>query len=205
MEFPLFDFEIRWLKHCILPPTKQRDPKSKRGETCSVANNLANTPTPKSKLKFNTMILSYPMSILSPQTWNLLFLAPCFTFVKIMKRWSRWSSEAEVQQWDACPEPTESRLIGYVTESIWARRSKSITLTPKTNSQTYWQKAISHVMSGTIFSVCSISAFSALPAALKQCRKGYRKKQEKKELCKSQDRRWTWSRVLWQVLRLCKV
>ena len=34
-------------------------------------------------------------------------------------------------------------------------------------------------MSGTIFSVYSISAFSALPAALKQCRKGYRKKRRR--------------------------
>ena len=34
-------------------------------------------------------------------------------------------------------------------------------------------------MSGTIFSVCSISVISALSGALKQCRKGYRKEQEK--------------------------
>ena len=57
--------------------------------------------------KFNTMILGYPMSILALQTWNLLVLLPCFTFLKIMKRWSRCSSKAEVQHWDTCPEPTE--------------------------------------------------------------------------------------------------
>ena len=116
--------------------------------------------------------------------------------LRTMKRWSRWSSKADVLRWDTCPEPTELRLIGYLTESTWTQKSKSNTLTPRTSSQTYWQKAISHVMSGTIFSVCSTSAISALPAALRHCRKGHRKKQEKHELWQSQDRRWTWFRKL---------
>ena len=51
---------------------KTRKPRrrkwSKRGETCSVTNHQANTPTPKSKLKFNTMILSCPKSIMFLQT-----------------------------------------------------------------------------------------------------------------------------------------
>ena len=38
------------------------------------------------------------------------------------------------------PEPTELLLIGYLIESIWTPRSKSNTLTPKTNSQTYWPR-----------------------------------------------------------------
>ena len=209
--------------------------------------------------------------------------APYFTFLNIPKRWSRWPSKAEVQQWDTCPEPTELRLTGYFRRSKSCRQAhlphatcshvrslhrshstddmctlaqgaqgsrrvvrrkttvhprvvvrpllhatlstsspslffhlccvvvvffseprpvvhvsyyplrrstagwhfygihlfhKSNTLTPKTNSQTYWQMTISHVMSGTIFSVCSLSAFSALSAALEQCRKGYRKEQK---------------------------
>ena len=33
--------------------------------------------------------------------------------------------------------------------------------------QTYWQKGISHLMSGTIFFVCLTSAISALSAALR--------------------------------------
>ena len=49
------------------------------------------------------------------------------------------------------PEPTELLLIGCLMESIWTPRSKSNTLTPKTNSQTYWPREISHVLSGTIF------------------------------------------------------
>ena len=60
-------------------------------------------------------------------------------------------------------QPRELLLIGYSTESIWTPRSKSNSLTPKTNSQTYWQRAITHVMSGIIFCVCSTLAISVLP------------------------------------------
>ena len=72
--------------------------------------------------------------------------------------------------------------------------------TTNTHSQTYWQRAISHVMSGTIFFTCLTSAISAyfaalrisaLPAALKQWRKGCNKRMEKRELWQSQNRRWT--------------
>ena len=49
------------------------------------------------------------------------------------------------------PEPTELLLIGYSIESIWTPKSKSNTLTPKTNSQTYWPRQISHVMNGSSF------------------------------------------------------
>ena len=79
-------------------------------------------------------------------------------------------------------------------------KSKSNMLTPKTNSQTYWQRAISHVMNGIIFSVCSISVSSAQQAALKWCRKERNKKQEERELWRSRSRRWTWSRMLRQAL-----
>ena len=74
----------------------------------------------------------YPMSIMFPQTWSLLTLVLCFACLKTIKRWSRWSSKAEVQQWDTYPEPTELRLIGYLTESTWTQRTNSNTLTPKT-------------------------------------------------------------------------
>ena len=70
--------------------------------------------------------------------------------LRTTKQWSRLSSRAEVQQWDTYPEPTELRLIGYLTEPTWTRKSKSNMLTPKTNSETYWQGAISHVSSPSV-------------------------------------------------------
>ena len=113
-----------------------------------------------------------------PQTWNLLVLVWCSAFLKIMKQWSKWSSKAEVQRWDTCHEPTELRLIVYLTESTWTHKSKSNMLTPKARSQTHWQRAISHVMSGTLFSICSISAFSAQQAVPKRCRKEWYRRRE---------------------------
>ena len=68
MEFLLSISETWLLKYCNLPPTEHRDPKSKRGETYSMTNHRANTPIPKSRLKFNTMISSDPMSIMFPPT-----------------------------------------------------------------------------------------------------------------------------------------
>ena len=43
----------------------------------------------------------------------------------------------KVPQWDMFPGPTELRLIGCLTESIWTPRSKSITLIPTTNLPTF--------------------------------------------------------------------
>ena len=57
-----------------------------------------------------------------------------------MKRWSRWLSKDEVQQWNTCPEPIELLLIGCSTESIWNPGSKSHMVTAKPNSLTYWQR-----------------------------------------------------------------
>ena len=142
---------------------------------------------------------------MSLQTWNLLVLAPCFTFSKTMNLWSRLSSKAEVQQWDTCPNPQSCAWLVIWQDQLGPEDPNQIRWHQKTNSQTYWQKAISHVMSGTIFSVCSILAFSALPAALKQCRKENRKEQEKKELWQSQDRRWTWFRRLHQAFQQRRV
>ena len=90
------------------------------------------------------------------------------------------------------PEPTELLLIGYLIESIWTPRSKSNTLTPKINSQTYWQREISHVMNGIIFCVCSTSAISVPSITLKRCRKEHQKMQVKKESQQNQSRWWIW-------------
>ena len=73
------------------------------------------------------------------------------------------------------PEPTELVLIGYLIESNWTPKSKSNTLTPKTNSQTCWPREISHVMNGSIFCVCLTLAISVLQSVLKWCRKEHKK------------------------------
>ena len=102
-----------------------------------------------------------------PQTSNFRIEKLCCMSLKTTKQWWRWFSREEVPKWEMFPGPTELRLIGYSIESIWTPRSKSNTLTPRTNSQTHWQREISHVMSATIFCVCSTSAISAPSTASK--------------------------------------
>ena len=92
------------------------------------------------------------------------------------------------------PEPTELLLIGYSIESIWTLKSKSSTLTPKTNSQTCWPRETSHVMNGIIFCVCLTLAISVPQIVLKWCRKERKKMQVKKESQQNRSRWWIWSR-----------
>ena len=100
--------------------------------------------------------------ILFPQTSILLVRKLCCMCLKTTKQWSRWLWKEEARQWDMFPEPTELLLIGYSIESIWPPKSKSSTLTPKSNSQTCWPREISHEMKGIIFCVClTVAIFSS--------------------------------------------
>ena len=73
---------------------------------------------------------------------SLLNLVRCCIFLRTTKQWLKWSSKAEVQQWDTDPEPTELLFTGCLTEFMWTTRFKSSMSTPNTNLQTYWQKGI---------------------------------------------------------------
>ena len=73
-------------------------------------------------------------------------------------------------------------------------KSKSNTLTPKTNSQTYWQRVISHVTNGTIFwCLFNISHFSSTDCS-EVIRKERKKIQVEKESQQNRDQWWIWSR-----------
>ena len=82
-------------------------------------------------------------------------------YLRTMKLESKWLLMTEVQRWDTSPEPTELLLIGCSIELIWILKSKYNTSTPKINSQTSWQRAISHVMNGIICWLFYISNFSS--------------------------------------------
>ena len=135
-----------------------------------------------------------------PQTQILLKASLSCTSLKITKQWSKWSSKAEVQRWDTYQEPTELRLICYLTESIWTPRSKSNMLTPKTNSRTCWPKVVLHVMNGTIFFDCWTSWISrCFPAAIffqtesrVSCSRELRKARLKKVRQWRNRDRWIW-------------
>ena len=114
------------------------------------------------KRKFKERLMICTMLISFPQTCTLLERKLCCMCLKTTKQWSRWSSIQEVRQWDMSPESTELLSIGYLIESIWTPKSKSNTLTPKTNSQTYWSREISHVMCGGVL-------FARSPAPQRKC------------------------------------
>ena len=88
------------------------------------------------------------------------------------------------------PEPTELLLVGHLIESIWTPKSKSNTLTPKTNSQTHWPRETSHVMNGIIFCVCLTLAISVLQIVLIRWRNDFNKIQEKSESQQNRDLWW---------------
>ena len=191
--FLLLIFGIWLLKCYILLPTNQRNTKRMCRETCRMTHHQENKPRTKLRIQLSTTILYYATSIMFLQTWSLLNQVRWFTFLKITKQWSRWSSRAQVQQWDMYPGPTELLLIGCFTELIWTPKFKSNMSTPNTHLQTYWQERISHAMSGTICFIRSISAFSVQQAAPERCRQECNKEQGKRELWQSRSRRCTWS------------
>ena len=214
MEFQLLIFGI-WLKNCsILHQTNSTTPKIKNEETRRATPHQTSTLKTKPRFQPSTTMLIWAMLCTSRRTRSFPDLVRCKTFL-ITKPWLKWSSKAEVEQWDMYPEPTELLLVGYLTELFWTPRFKSSVSTPNTNLQTYWQKRISHVMSGTIFFICLTSAISAYfaalrisgwPAALKRWRKACKNRKERTGSWQSQSRRrLTWPSLSRQVLRLCRI
>ena len=76
-------------------------------------------------------------------------------------------------------------IIKGRNEATWTLKSKSSILTPKTNSQTYWPRETSHVMSGIICWICLTLAISVLQFVLKWWRNDLNKIQVKKVTAKS--------------------
>ena len=108
-------------------------------------------------------------------------------------------------------DPQRVALDWFLIGLIWIQRFKLGTSTPNINSQTYWPKVISHVMSGTIFFICSTSAISALFAALRisawvaaptRWRRRCKNKKKKTGLWQNQSpQQWTWRQLFRQVPR----
>ena len=94
-------------------------------------------------------------------------------------------------------------LGGLFDRNQFRPKSKSNTLTPRTNSQTYWPWEISHVTNGIIFCVCLTLDISVLQIVLKWCRKERKKIQVKKESQQSRSRWWIWSRDAAKGLLMC--
>ena len=87
---------------------------------------------------------------LIPSIQQILVLVFCCVSWRT-KRQSTWLSKVEVPQRGMFHEPTELIWFCCLTVLYWFYKFKSVTLTPSTNSQIFWLKGISHVMSRTVF------------------------------------------------------
>ena len=127
--FPLLLFGIWWLKYFIAHRTKPTKPKmwESHGETCRQILNH----TSENKFQPRTPISIGPILITFHQTEHILVPMPCCMFLKTMRPWLRWSSQAEVPRWDMFQGPTELFWIGCLTESMWTPKSKSVTFDSK--------------------------------------------------------------------------
>ena len=83
------------------------------------------------------MILHYSKWITVPQTQNLITFALYFSFLKTVKRKSRWLSKAKVRRWDMCPEPTEFALDWLFDRINLDPQSQIKHVDTKKNSQTW--------------------------------------------------------------------
>ena len=109
-------------------PSNLRNPKRMCRRTCGMTHHHINTQ--RTKLRHNEQQnMRRRLIFLKRELFSIWCDVVHFW---TMKQWSRRSSRARVQQWDTYPEPTELRLIGLITESIWTPKSKSDMLTPKT-------------------------------------------------------------------------
>ena len=102
---------------------------------------------------------------------------------------------------------TELLLIGCSIELIWTPKFKSNTSTPRTNSQTSWQRGISHVTNGIICWPCLISAILALLPASLQWQNELNKNQEKNVSQQNRDLWWinsenAFGRVVFNFIKL---
>ena len=144
------------------------------------------------------------------RTRSFLDLVPCCTSLRITKLWLKWSSKAEVQQWNVFSEPTELLLIGCLTELIWTPKSKSSIDTKHQLADVLFEVKFTHDEWNNVLYLFNIRHFSSLchsqNFSLTSCRKGCKNRKERTGSWQSQSRRrWTWPSLSRQVLRLWTV
>ena len=150
-------------------------------------------------------------------SWNGWWSGQCwFYFLKraffssgsfVLRVWRQRSSDQDDQKGkkpdnETCfqnPQSCAWLVIRY--NQFGPNKFKSNTLTPRTNSQTCWQREMAHVMNGIIFCVCSTLAISVPSTASMRCWKEHKKMQVKKESQQNQNQWWIWSRdAAWGIL-----
>ena len=106
-------------------------------ETCCMTRHQENTPKNQVKISYSAQrswIMQRRLCFLKREVFAKL--VRCFTFLKIMNEWSRWSSRAEVRNWVTCPKiqiihvDTKNQLTGHIDQgqfhSWWMESSSTV-------------------------------------------------------------------------------
>ena len=83
------------------------EPKIKYEETRPVVQHQTSTPKTKPRFQPSTTILISVMLLMFRRISSLLNSVPCCTFLKTTRQMLKWSSKAEIQEWDTYPDVTE--------------------------------------------------------------------------------------------------
>ena len=111
-------------------------------------------PRPR-KSKEDRRLINWVMWIMYPPTHILLKMSLSCTYLKTTKPWSKWELKDEVRRWDTCQEPTELRLIGCSTETIFEPKVQIKYVDTKNQPADILTRGVFRVTSGITFSVCS--------------------------------------------------
>ena len=96
-------WSLRFVKRSVQSSQTNSTPKIKYNrEACPVIPHQ--TSTPKTKLRFLPTQHDWTMLTVRRWTRSLLDLVRCCTSLRTTKSWLKWSSKAEVQQWDMNPQ-----------------------------------------------------------------------------------------------------
>ena len=110
-----------WKLKCCVQQTTLQDRADQPKETCARQETIPSTNQDQST-NWKKQTRCWSIVICGLRTHQQTFFSRrVSTFLKTTKHWSKWSSRAEVQRWDTCPEPTELRLIGCSTD--WHQKS----------------------------------------------------------------------------------
>ena len=201
------------LKKCsILHQTNSTTPKIKYRETCRVIPHQTSTPKTKPRFHPSTTILIWTMLTMPSNARFSRFGVILYIFE---------DNEAVIKMIIKGRSPTMrhgSRTHSFALEWLFDR----INLDPKNKIKYIDTKnQLAEIFTKVnfrrdewnhLFCACSISAISALSAALRisawpaapePWQKGCKNREETTRSWWSQRRRWTWSHLSWQVLRLC--
>ena len=110
-----------WSVSFFTKPVKETKDQVRGDSSCNTTSNKHTQNQTKIPTHHDNLELSN-VDYVSSNAKSSQLGAMLYIFWKTTKQWLKWSSKAEVQQWDTYPEPTELLKTGCLTELIRIRR-----------------------------------------------------------------------------------